>query len=118
MGIPMILMSFFHIYDVLPFAQQTQLMSNGEVVEISTEQEEILFDAVSELFSNSMMMPAFAVTTPEMFAEQIKEGNFLGKLVKSNFYLFSLRFKCLLKDAIRIYPQFNFINITCFQRLG
>lgn len=61
----MMIMSFFQAADVLPYVQEYNLLVNGQVVEISAEQQAQLQMKVDELLQNTRTMPAFGVTLPD-----------------------------------------------------
>lgn len=61
----MMIMSFFQAADVLPYVQEYNLLVNGQIVEISAEQQAQLQMKVDELLQNTRTMPAFGVTLPD-----------------------------------------------------
>lgn len=65
LGVPMMIMSFFQAADVLPYVQEYNLLVNGQIVEISAEQQAQLQMKVDELLQNTRTMPAFGVTLPD-----------------------------------------------------
>ena len=78
MGVPMMILSFFEATQVLPYATDYSVYVNGNVVEISEADREALKEKVEAIFESSHTLPAFAVTTDEIFHEQIKDGIFVS----------------------------------------
>lgn len=78
MGVPMMIVSFFQATQALPYATDYSVYVNGNVVEISEADKEVIKEKVEAIFENSHTLPAFAVTTDEIFHEQIKDGIFVS----------------------------------------
>ncbi len=110
MGIPLMIMSFFEAIDVLPYVAQTNLIVDGNTIELSQEQQDQLFVQIEQLFEGSKTMPAFGVTTPEMFAEDLKSGNFVSMKFDGLFEVNGLPFDELVFKVDKDYHAFNLIR--------
>lgn len=78
LGVPMMILSFFQVSDVLPYAQSTNLLVNGHEI-VLTESEQANFEAqVNKLFENSHTMPALGVVFGNEFQEDVKNGIFVS----------------------------------------
>ncbi len=110
MGVPLMIMSFFEAIDVLPYATQANIIVDGNAIEISEEQQDQLFVSIQNLFENSKTMPAFGVTTPEMFEEELKSGTFVSMKFDSLFEVNGLPFDELVFRVDRDYHAFNLVR--------
>ena len=65
MGVPLMIMSFFQVQDVLPYANQIEIISNGNTVVLSQEQQDDLMQEIKDLLADSHTVPAFGVVFGE-----------------------------------------------------
>ncbi len=110
MGIPLMIMSFFETVDVLPYATEVGLVVDGNRIELSEEQQQNLEMQVEQLFENSRTMPAFAVTTQEMFEEELKDGTFVSLKFNGLFEVNGLPFDELMFRVDKEYHAFNLVR--------
>ncbi len=78
MGVPMMIMSFFHAYDALPFASDYNVLIDGKTIELTVDEKEQLRTQVELLLEKSHTMPAFGVVTQDIYQESIKDGFYVS----------------------------------------
>ncbi len=78
MGVPLMIMSFFQVQDVLPYANQLEIISNGNIVVLSQEQQDDLMQEIKTLLADSHTVPAFGVVFDDMYQQEIQSGNFVS----------------------------------------
>lgn len=108
MGVPMMIMSFFEVIDVLPFVSQYQLIVDGNVVELTEEESQNLQTSIEQLFENSYTMPAFGVVFDEMYKEEIKNGYFVSMKFESPIEVNGLPFDELV---FKVEKDFQGVNL-------
>lgn len=77
-GLPIIFTQFLNVVDVLPYSQNMDLIANGIVYEISSEQKANIQKELVTFLEEAVQVPAYAVTFPEMFEEMVKDGYYLS----------------------------------------
>ncbi len=109
MGIPLMIMSFFETYDVLPYVSQSGLILDGHQIELTQEQQSNLQEEVSKLFENSRTVPALGVVFDDMYHEDIQNGTFVTLKFDSIFEVNGLPFDELV---FKVEPTYQGISIV------
>lgn len=110
MGVPMMIMSFFEVIDVLPYVTSYNLMVDGKVVELSETEEQGLQEQVLSLFEDSHTMPAFGVVFNDMYQEDIKNGYFVSLKFDSPIQINNLPFDELVFKVDKDFHGFNLMR--------
>lgn len=108
MGVPMMIMSFFEAVDVLPYVAKIDLMTNGNSIELSQEQEQNLYTKVCELFKNSRTMPAFGVVFDNEFQKELQNGTYISLKFNGVFEVNELPFDELV---FKVEPDWQGFNL-------
>ena len=85
MGVPLMIMSFFQVQDVLPYANQIEIISNGNTIVLSQEQQDDLMQEIKDLLADSHTVPAFGVVFDDMYQQEIQSGNFHRRVFRTYF---------------------------------
>lgn len=72
------ILSFFNTTDVLPYVTSTSLLVDGQIVEMTQDEQQSLQEQVAALFEDSRTVPAFGVVFDEMYKEEIKSGTYIS----------------------------------------
>lgn len=104
----MMIMSFFEAVDVLPYVAKIDLMTNGNSIELSQEQEQNLYTKVCELFKNSRTMPAFGVVFDNEFQKELQNGTYISLKFNGVFEVNELPFDELV---FKVEPDWQGFNL-------
>lgn len=108
LGVPAMIMTFFEAKDVLPFVSTYSLMVDGNVVELSEQEQQSLEESVCQMFENSFTMPAFGVVFDKMFQEDVKTGVFVSLKFDQPMEVNNLPFDELV---FKVDPTFQGFNL-------
>ncbi|MDE6583250.1 MAG: hypothetical protein K2K31_01185 [Clostridia bacterium] len=72
------ILSFFETTDVLPYVTSTSLLVDGQIIEMTLDEQQTLQEQVASLFEGSKTMPAFGVIFDEMYKEEITSGTYIS----------------------------------------
>lgn len=108
LGVPMMIMSFFEAVDVLPHVDASSLIINGNVVELTEDEQQNLMQQVFDMFENSHTMPAFGVIFDDMYQEEIQSGVFVSLKFPHVFEVNGLPFDELV---FKVEPTFQGFNL-------
>lgn len=95
-GVPMMIMSFFQVSDVLPLAENVQLLQEGKQIVLSQENQIELRSQVEALFNDSRTMPALSVVFGDEFNEILQNGTFVSVKFDKTFQINDLPFDELI----------------------
>lgn len=90
-SVPLMFSSIFTIADLFPYGEMN-LISNGEIVEVSDSEKAEIQEELLSFLENAYDSPALAVTFPELYTEMIKEGYYLNFKFDSHFEINGLAF--------------------------
>lgn len=90
-SVPLMFSSIFTIADLFPYGEMN-LISNGEIVEISDSEKAEIQEELLSFLENAYDSPALAVIFPELYTEMIKEGYYLNFRFDSHFEINGLAF--------------------------
>ncbi len=108
MGVPMMILSFFEVIDVLPYVQALSFIVNGQEIEVSAEEASEVQKQIELLFESSRTMPAFGVTFDELLQEEVKDGLFVSMKFRRKLEVNGLVFDELLFE---VKPEFMGVNL-------
>ncbi len=72
------ILSFFETTDVLPYVTSTSLLVDGQIIEMTQDEQQTLQAQVESLFEGARTMPAFGVIFEDMYKDEIKSGTFIS----------------------------------------
>lgn len=110
MGGPMMVMSFFEAIDALPFVAKIDLISDGQVLELTQDQQDSLRIQVEKLFENSLTMPAYGVVRDQDYKEEIKKGDYVSLKFNQMIEVNDLPFDELVFDVKSDFQGFNLMR--------
>lgn len=74
MGIPLMIMSFFETAEVLPYANQLNLVVDGHEIQLTETERTDLQQQIYDLFEGSRTVPALGVVFEDMYQEDMQTG--------------------------------------------
>lgn len=107
MGIPMMILSFFDVVDVLPFVSQTALIVDGNEIELTEQQQQSVENELASMLNSSHTLPAFGVISAEEFANHISQGKFLNLKFDTPLEINGLPFDELVFEVLPELQAFN-----------
>lgn len=110
LGVPMMIMSFFQVNEVLPFVQDIALDVNGQEVVLSQQQTEQLSQQIADLFQNSITLPALSVVFEEDFQQMHSDGTYISLKFGQTMQVNDLPFDELV---FKVDP--NVYSFNCFR---
>lgn len=110
MGVPLMIMSFFQVQDVMPYANQVEIISNGNVIALSQEQQDGLLQEVQSLLEDSHTVPAFGVVFDDMYQQEIQTGNFVSIKFPQLYEINGLPFDQLVFKVEEDWQGFNIMR--------
>lgn len=106
----MMVMSFFEAIDALPFVAKIDLISDGQVLELTQDQQDSLRIQVEKLFENSLTMPAYGVVRDQDYKEEIKKGDYVSLKFNQMIEVNDLPFDELVFDVKSDFQGFNLMR--------
>lgn len=110
MGVPLMIMSFFQVQDVLPYANQIEIISNGNTIVLSQEQQDDLMQEIKDLLADSHTVPAFGVVFDDMYQQEIQSGNFVSIKFAEMYEINGLPFDQLVFKVEGDWQGFNIMR--------
>ena len=103
----MMILSFFEVYDVLPFANQISLYFDGQEYVLTQEEQESLKGEIFGIFENSHTLPALGVITNNEFQEELQKGVYVSIRFETLFEINGLPFDQLVFKVEKDSYAFN-----------
>lgn len=108
LGVPYMILSFFDTTQVLPYVMQTSLMVDGQIVEMTEQEQQALQEQVSMLFDGARTMPAFGVVFDDMYKQEITNGTFISLRFPQMMEVNNLSFDELV---FKVEPDWTGVNL-------
>ena len=104
------IMSFFQVQDVLPYANQIEIISDGNTISLSQEDQSALLQEVADLFQDSHTVPAFGVVFDDMYQQEIQSGDFVSIKFPQIYEINGLPFDQLVFKVEKDWQGFNLMR--------